>query len=152
MHFLCELVDAKMKGPFSQILVCCDGSKYSEKAIRTACDMAKSYDAGLTLIHVIDKTRKSDILAGSEYTEILRKYAKEVIERAQKITDQEGVKSKIMTKEGNVAGEIVKYSKESKTDLIVIGSKGLGAVVKFLLGSISSKIANHSLCSVLIVK
>lgn len=152
MHFLCRLVDAKMKGVFSQILVCCDGSKYSEKAIRTACNMAKTYDSELTLIHVIDKTTKSDILAGSEYTEILRKYAKEVMENAQKIASQEGLKPKIITKEGNVANEIVKYSKESKADLIVIGSKGLGAVVKFLLGSISSKIANHSLCSVLIVK
>jgi nucleotide-binding universal stress UspA family protein len=141
-----------MKDIFSQILVCCDGSKYSEKAIRTACNLAKLHESELTLIHVIDKTRKSDILAGSEYTEILRKYAKEVMENAQKITNQEGIKAKTITKEGNVANEIVKYSKESKADLIIIGSKGLGAVVKFLLGSISSKIANHSLCSVLIVK
>lgn len=137
---------------FSKILVCCDGSKYSEKAIRVACNMAKIHGSELTLIHVVDKTRKSDILAGSEYTRILRKYAKEVMENAKKITSQEGVESKLVTKEGNVAGEIVKYSKESKADLIVVGSKGLGAVVKFLLGSISSKIANHSLCSVLIVK
>ena len=137
---------------FLKILVCCDGSKYSEKAIQVACNLAKTYNSELTLIHVIDKTRKSDILAGSEYTEILRKYAKEVMEKAQKITNQEGIKAKLVTKEGNVAAEIVKHSKESKTDLIVVGSKGLGAVVKFLLGSISSKIANHSLCSVLIVK
>lgn len=137
---------------FSKILVCSAGSKYSEKAIRLACNLAKTYDSELILIHVIDKTHKSDILAGSEYTEILRKYAKEVTEKAQKIASQEGVKAKLVTKEGNVAGEIVNYSKESKADLIVVGSKGLGAVVKFLLGSISSKIANHSLCSVLIVK
>jgi len=114
--------------------------------------MAKTYDSELILIHVVDKTRKSDILAGTEYTEILRKYAKEVMEAAQKIANQERVKAKTITKEGNVANEIVQYSKESKADLIVVGSKGLGAVVKFLLGSISSKIANHSLCSVLIVK
>ena len=71
-----------MQGIFSKILVCCDGSKYSEKAIQVACNLAKTYDSDLTLIHVIDKTPKSDILAGSEYTEILRKYAKEVIEKA----------------------------------------------------------------------
>ena len=91
-----------MIGIFSQILVCCDGSKYSDKAIRTACNMAKFYGSELSLIHVIEKTTKSNILAGSEYTDILRKYAKDVMQKAQKISEQEGIKSKIITKEGNV--------------------------------------------------
>ena len=152
MLFSSLLDRSKLMRIFSQILVCCDGSKYSEKAIRIACDMAKSYGSELTLIHIIEKTTKSNILAGSEYTKILRKYAKDVMQKAQKITDQEGIKSRIITKEGNIADEIVKYSKQHNIDLIIVGSKGLGAVVKFLLGSISSKIANHSLCSVLIIK
>ncbi len=141
-----------VKNNFSKILVCCDGSKYSEKAIKQACDLARKYDSELTLIHVIDRTRKSDILAGNEYTQILRKYAKETLERAQKIAKKEGFDVKTITKEGNIANEIISFSKKDKTDLIVVGSKGLGAVLKFLLGSVSSKIANHSLCSVLIVK
>jgi nucleotide-binding universal stress UspA family protein len=132
--------------------VCCDGSKYSEKAIKLACELARNYDSKLTLIHVVDKTRKSDILAGNEYTQILRKYAKETLEKAQKIAKKEGFDAKTVTKEGNIANEVINFSKSDKTDLIVVGSKGLGAVLKFLLGSVSSKIANHSLCSVLIVK
>ena len=141
-----------MRNDFKRILVCCDGSKYSERAIKLACGMARRYGSELSLIHVVDKTRKSDIFAGSEYTQILRKYATETLERAQKIAKKEGFETKIVKKEGNVAGEIIQYSKDSKTDLIVVGSKGLGAVLTFFLGSISSKIANHSLCSVLIVK
>lgn len=137
---------------YTKILVCCDGSKYSENAIKQACDLAKRYNSEVTLIHVVDKTHKSDILAGNEYTQILRKYAKETLEKAQKTTKKEGIDPKIVTKEGNVANEIIKYSKDYDIDLIVVGSKGLGAVLKFFLGSISSKIANHSLCSVLIVK
>src|SRR5574338_95498 len=137
---------------FSKILVCCDGSKYSEKAIKTACDLAKKYDSTLTLIHVVDKTKKSDILAGSEYTKILRKYAQETLERAKKITKEQGIMSEVITKEGNIAEEIISYSKTSKSDLIIVGSKGLGAVLRFLLGSVSSKISDHALCSVLIVK
>jgi nucleotide-binding universal stress UspA family protein len=141
-----------LKDGFSKILVCCDGSKYSEKAIKVACDLARKYSSELTLIHVVDKTLKSDILAGGEYTRILRKYAKETLEKARKIAKKEGFEQKIITKEGNIGIEIIDYSKKYNADLIVIGSRGLGAVLKFLMGSISTKIANHSLCSVLIVK
>lgn len=137
---------------FSKILVCCDGSKYSVKAINMACDLAKKYNSELVLIHVVDRTKKSDILAGTEYTRILRKYAQETLERALKIVKTQGMTPNVVTKEGNVAEEIIKYSKASKIDLILVGSKGLGAVLRFLLGSVSSKIADHALCSVLIVK
>ena len=137
---------------FSKILVCCDGSKYSKKAISVACDLAKKHDSNVTLIYVVDKTKKSDILAGAEYTKIVRKYALETLKEAQKIANIQGIAPNVVIKEGNVANEIIQYSKNSKTDLIVVGSKGLGAVLRFVLGSVSSKIADHSLCSVLIVK
>ncbi|CDI06379.1 MAG: universal stress protein [Candidatus Nitrosotenuis sp.] len=141
-----------MVSGFSKILVCCDGSKYSEAALRRACDLAKKYSSQITLIHVVERTKKSDLLAGGEYTKILRKYAKSSLERAQKIARECGIEPKLVTKEGNIASEVIKFSKSDGTDLIVVGSKGLGAVLQFLLGSVSSKIANHSLCSVLIIK
>jgi nucleotide-binding universal stress UspA family protein len=141
-----------MESDFSKILVCCDGSKYSEAALLKACSIAKKYNSELTLIHVIEKTKKANILGGEEYVRILRKYAKASLDKAQKIARSQGLEPKVAVKEGDIASEIVKFSKKSKTDLIVVGSKGLGAVLQFLLGSVSSKLAHHSLCSVLIVK
>jgi nucleotide-binding universal stress UspA family protein len=137
---------------FCKILVCCDGSKHSDKAIKLSCDIAKKYDSDLTIIYVVDKTIKSDVFAGSEYTKILRKYAQDTILRAQRLAKSQGVEPNVIIKEGNVSEQIIQYSKKSKTDLVVVGSKGLGAVLRFMLGSVSTKIANHSLCSVLIVK
>ncbi len=137
---------------FCKILVCCDGSKHSDKAIKLSCDVAKKYDSDLTIIYVVDKTLKSDVFAGSEYTKILRKYAQDTILRAQRLAKSQGIEPNVIIKEGNISEQIIQYSKKSRTDLIVVGSKGLGAVLRFMLGSISTKIANHSLCSVLIVK
>ena len=137
---------------FAKILVCIDGSKYSLKAVKVGCEMAKKHNSSLSILYVVDKTPKSTVLAGSEYTKILRKYAQDALEQAYRAALLRGVQPKIITKEGNVANEIVQYSKESKTDLVIVGSKGLGAVLRFVLGSVSSKIAQHSLCSVLIVK
>lgn len=141
-----------MASDFSRILVCCDGSKYSETALRKACGLAKHYKSSLTLIHVVEKTKKSEILAGKEYLQILKKYAKSSLDKAQKIANEEGFSPKVVTREGSIADEIIRYAKLDKTDLIVVGSKGLGAVLHLLLGSVSSKLAHHSLCSVLIIK
>lgn len=137
---------------FCKILVCCDGSKHSDKAIKLSCNIAKKYDSDLTIIYVVDKTIKSDVFAGSEYTRILRKYAQDTILRAQRLAKSQGIEPNVIIKEGNVSEQIIQYSKKSRTDLVVVGSKGLGAVLRFMLGSVSTKIANHSLCSVLIVK
>jgi nucleotide-binding universal stress UspA family protein len=137
---------------FCKILVCCDGSKHSDKAVKLSCDIAKEYDSDLTIIYVVDKTVKSDVFAGSEYTKILRKYAQDTILRAQRLAKSQGIEPNVIIKEGNVSEQIIQYSKKSRTDLVVVGSKGLGAVLRFMLGSVSTKIANHSLCSVLIVK
>lgn len=137
---------------FCKILVCCDGSKHSDKAIKLSCNIAKKYDSDLTIIYVVDKTIKSDVFAGSEYTKILRKYAQDTILRAQRLAKSQGIEPNVIIKEGNVSEQIIQYSKKSRTDLVVVGSKGLGAVLRFMLGSVSTKIANHSLCSVLIVK
>lgn len=137
---------------FCKILVCCDGSKHSDKAVKLSCDIAKKYDSDLTIIYVVDKTIKSDVFAGSEYTKILRKYAQDTILRAQRLAKSQGIEPNVIIKEGNVSEQIIQYSKKSRTDLVVVGSKGLGAVLRFMLGSVSTKIANHSLCSVLIVK
>jgi nucleotide-binding universal stress UspA family protein len=57
-----------------------------------------------------------------------------------------------LIKEGNIVNEIEKAAKAEKCDLIILGNKGLGAVTRFLLGSVSNKLSQSSPCSVLIVK
>ncbi len=137
---------------YSKILVCCDGSKYSEKAIKQSCELAKLADSQLFFIYVVDKMAGIDILDRKEILEMLRKFGKRTLEKAQKIAEKQGVKPKIIIKEGRIAHQIISYAKKEKCDLIIVGNKGLGTVAKIFLGSISSKLANHSDCSVLIVK
>ena len=87
-----------------------------------------------------------------EYLEILRKFGTNVLEKANKKLSKKGITAKILLKEGNIVNEIEKISKKEKCDLILVGSKGLGAVTRLLLGSVSNKISQTSPCSVLIVK
>ena len=140
------------KSMYMKILVPLDGSKYSEKALLHACDMAKNYQANLTLLYVVEKSIPFNLLDRKEYLEILRKFGNKVLTKGKKITTERGVDSKIIMKEGNVANEVVKLAKKEKYNLVIVGSKGLGATTRFFLGSVSNKLANNSPCSILIVK
>lgn len=53
---------------------------------------------------------------------------------------------------GDAATEIINYLKKHPIELVVVGSRGLGAVRGWLLGSVSRKIIHYSGCSVLVVK
>ncbi len=140
------------KSLYMNILIPLDGSKYSEKALLHACDMAKNYQSHLTLLYVVEKSIPINLLDRKEYLKILRKFGNKVLIKAKKTTTLKGVDSKIIMKEGNIANEIVKLAKKEQCNLIVVGSKGLGAATRFFLGSVSNKLANNSPCSILIIK
>ena len=134
------------------ILVPLDGSKYSEKALLHACDMAKNYQSHLILVYVVEKSILINLLDRKGYLGILRKFGNKILIKARKTTALQGVDSKIIMKEGNITNEIVKLAKKEQCNLIIVGSKGLGATLRFFLGSVSNKLANNSSCSILIVR
>jgi nucleotide-binding universal stress UspA family protein len=84
--------------------------------------------------------------------DILRKFGNNTLEKSNKILSKKGIIAKILLKEGNIVTEIEKVVKKEKCDLIIVGNKGLGSVTRFLLGSVSNKLAQSSSCSLLIVK
>lgn len=51
---------------------------------------------------------------------------------------------------GNPAEEILEAAVAEATDLIVVGSRGLGAVARFFLGSVAERVARHAPCPVLV--
>jgi nucleotide-binding universal stress UspA family protein len=54
-------------------------------------------------------------------------------------------------REGDPADAILDLAEEVRSDLIVVGSKGLTDARRFLLGSVPNKVSHHAPCSVLIV-
>ena len=140
------------KSLYMNILVPLDGSDYSKKALLQACDVAKNYQANLILVYVVDKSHSLNLLDKSEYLKMLRKFGEKVLIKGKETAKAEGMDVTTIMKEGNITNEIVKLAKNKKCNLIIVGSKGLGATARFFLGSISNKLANNSPCSVLIVK
>jgi nucleotide-binding universal stress UspA family protein len=140
------------KSLYMNILVPLDGSDYSKKALFQACDMAKNYQANLILVYVVDKSPSLNLLDRNEYLKMLRKFGKKVLIQGKETAKDKGIDTTTVMKEGNITNEIVKLAKNKKCNLIIVGSKGMGATARFFLGSISNKLANNSPCSVLIVK
>jgi len=52
----------------------------------------------------------------------------------------------------SVAKGIIDYARESGVDVIVIGTKGLTGVEKFLLGSVASAVIDHVHCPVVAIR
>jgi nucleotide-binding universal stress UspA family protein len=55
-------------------------------------------------------------------------------------------------REGPAVDEILDLAEEVGADLIVIGSRGLGAISRALLGSVSESVVKHAHCPVLVVR
>lgn len=53
---------------------------------------------------------------------------------------------------GHPAGQIVKYAKDKKCDMVVVGQKGKSKIESWLLGSVSKRVATYAPCTVTIVK
>ena len=140
-----------MTNNFKTILVPLDGSKYSKKALQRASKIAHAFDSKIILLYVAEKS-SVNLLDRKEYMKMLRKFGKKTLDDASKTLSKKGIPAKPLLKEGNVVSEIEKIVKSEKCNLIIVGNKGLGAVTRFLLGSVSNKLAQHSNCSLLIVK
>ena len=141
-----------MKPLIKKILVPVDGSIYAEQALKQACLLSKNTNSSITTIYVVDKSNVVTFLDRKEYIGLLKNFGKKALEKSRKIALRYEIESKQVIKTGKPANEIINFAKNENIDLIVVGSRGLGKIAKLFLGSVSSRLANHAKCSVLIVK
>jgi len=74
------------------------------------------------------------------------------VERSVRKLIEAGFTAEPVHQYGKPAQAIMKMASEQQADLIVMGAKGLGAVARVLLGSVSTRVVQHSSCSVLVVR
>jgi len=82
----------------------------------------------------------------------LRRAGQAMVEECSAKLRQAGYRVEQVPTIGNPANEILKVAETHEADLIVTGAKGLGAVGRFLLGSVSTRVAQHASCSALVVR
>ena len=119
-----------------------DGSKSSTKAVRFLVEELRSDNIEVVLVHVIPFLRYPEVKEAGQA--LLDRDAERLVKAGYAVNG--------MLKLGHPADEIIKVADRQKVDLLVAGAKGLGAIARFFLGSVSTKVVQHSHCSVLVVR
>lgn len=96
----------------------------------------------LTVVHAMP------FLKYPEVREAGRAVVQRYVDKAAKV----GFQVQEAVRLGKPADEILTVAKQHKADLIVTGAKGLGAISRMLLGSVSTRVVQHATCSVLVVR
>ncbi len=141
-----------------KILVATDGSKHARRAVKYAAKLVRlirSSSKGITLISVHDDAglRQAKALVGSdEVADYLRELSEKELKPARRFLDAAGIKHDMVIRIGRAAPEIVGCANTGKFDVIVLGSKGRGAITDILIGSVAQRVLAIARQPVLLVK
>jgi nucleotide-binding universal stress UspA family protein len=135
------------------LLVAVDGSEGSQAAVEEAITLAR--DLGATLTFVFVRKRPSSMLGRPLYERQVSydlRRARHTIGEAIETATAAGIECDGEIFEGDAADEIVSLADNRHADLIVIGSRGHGALAGALLGSVSRAVVQHAPVPVLVAK
>lgn len=137
---------------FKKILVPLDGSSNSMRGLDRAIEIAKGGDAEITGFYVFHLPVAAGIKYTAKMKEEAQRKAVKAIGPAMNKTQKAGAVFKYKTGGGNTGSEIVKFAKNGKFDMIVIGARGLGGAKEMFLGSTSNYVMHKTAVPVLVVK
>jgi len=143
-HAGCPVLVVKEKANISKILVGFDGSENAKKGLLMAVQLGQKLDAMVTVVNVQERG-----LFGPK-PEVAQKVGKNTLSQVADMV--EGSEPKQRLEFGNPAERIIDIAKTEKSNLIVVGGRGLSRARRFLLGSVSDDVSHHLRCSVLIAR
>ena len=139
---------------FHNILVAVDGSPDAEQALTQAIDLARSERARLTLITAVSQAPPTAYLvAGLDFGKLSEDAHAEAqaILRCARDRVPDDVAVRWVLSEQPIRAALAQQIADGSHDLVVMGSRGRGAVRAALLGSVSHYVLHHSPIPVLIV-
>ncbi|MFM9281321.1 universal stress protein [Paenibacillus jiagnxiensis] len=142
---------------FNKILLAYDGSQAANKALERAVQLVNlTKGAELRVVHVFDFPR---VFIGEGLAPIPASINKEYYDLANQTAEdvknkiaQAGVDAVVDVIQGSPAEVILDYAAEHGADVIIVGSRGLGGIREFVLGSVSHNVVQHAKIPVLVVK
>lgn len=143
----------------SNILVPTDFGPASETALRYGIDLARTFGAGLHVLHaVVDVVPVSPVSAlyGPEHAGVLVTMDDDAHARLQALiaahADAPAKTVQAVVRSMNPANAILEYAADHRIDFIVMGTHGRSMVAHLLLGSVTETVIRSATCPVLTVR
>lgn len=125
-------------GTIKKILVPVDGSVNGCKAVDEAIYLATKCKAAMDFVYVASDINK-DIPSNLVFDRIWTKLPASILANKHVET-------------GDIAKAILKVADTQKSDMIIMGSRGLGVIKGALLGSVSQKVVEQAKIPVMVIK
>jgi universal stress protein E len=137
----------------ASILCPIDFSSASRRALRNAVHLARTFEARLTVVHVVETASSwvTRVLTGEDPQDKVED-ADAALEQALQPIDHAGVEVESVVLEGKPAQQIVATARERGADLLVMGSVGRTGLDRLFLGSVATRVLRQLPCSMITVK
>jgi nucleotide-binding universal stress UspA family protein len=150
-------IGANKEGPMKKILIATDGSPAALQAVELGLELAEEQGAEPTFVHVAPT---ADVLPVAGFAMAgpvsvpheLDEHDRTSLDEALALAEERGIEARSRLLVGAPATQVVAFADEIDADLIVVGSRGLGAIGSTLLGSVSRKVLHDAKRPVLIVR
>jgi nucleotide-binding universal stress UspA family protein len=133
------------------VIVGYDGSEQAKRALDRAASLGRA-GAKVTVVGAVSFGSHGGSRSMGALNEDEKKEAADMLDAARAHLATQGIDAHSIEGEGDAADVIVEAAEQVGADLIVVGTRGRGTGKRALLGSVSTKVAHHAPCDVLIVR
>jgi nucleotide-binding universal stress UspA family protein len=138
---------------FKKIVLATDGSSHAREALKYARELAVRDDATVVVVHAFGSV--PGYLGEPMKTEIAARHVsvgRDIADQAADELRDAGVEVETEVLAGPPAEALLRVAETRKADLIVMGTRGYGALTSLLLGSVSHRVLAHTHVPVMVVR
>ncbi len=131
-----------------KMLLAYDGGEPAKRALDRAVELAKATGSTIDVVSVVPQLHSRSLSGAPDDREV---HARQ-LQEAKTLLDAEGLTCELLEPDGDVAETIEQVAEDGAYDMVVVGSRGLGAFSSFFGGSVSEHVAAHAGPTVLIAR
>ena len=140
---------------YKRILIPLDGPALAEQALPHAIAQAKHFEAELILLQVLALLPSAPLLgevARSRAEASSNALAREYLERVVASVQEHGIPVRVATAQGSPAVAVTEFAEAKEVDLIVMSTRGLSGLSRWLMGSVADRVVRGANVPVLLVR